>query len=214
MVPAPRHLGCGQLQHGRLAATDRRRRHLRRPGLRRGDLGELSHYTYWYDHPPLGWIQIAGWTKLTDGFARYSSAVIAGRDFMVVCALSLLRAALDARPPARHLPSGHGRRGRVFAVSPLAVQFHRTVFLDNVATPWLLAAFVLCWHRAQLPPSRPVAGCFAIAVLSKETYLLFLPFLAWQMWRLADRGTRRYTSRWRAAWWFRARLRAARHPEG
>lgn len=22
-------------------------------------LGGLTHYTYWYDHPPLGWIQIA-----------------------------------------------------------------------------------------------------------------------------------------------------------
>ena len=20
----------------------------------------LAHYTYWYDHPPLGWIQLAG----------------------------------------------------------------------------------------------------------------------------------------------------------
>jgi hypothetical protein len=28
-------------------------------------LGDLSHYTYWYDHPPLGWIQIAVWEKLT-----------------------------------------------------------------------------------------------------------------------------------------------------
>jgi hypothetical protein len=26
-------------------------------------LGDLSHYTYWYDHPPLGWIQIAVWGK-------------------------------------------------------------------------------------------------------------------------------------------------------
>src|SRR4051812_8433391 len=25
-------------------------------------LGELSHYTYWYDHAPLGWIQVAAWT--------------------------------------------------------------------------------------------------------------------------------------------------------
>src|SRR5215217_4607702 len=30
--------------------------------------GRLAHYTYWYDHPPLGWIQIAGWAWLTHAF--------------------------------------------------------------------------------------------------------------------------------------------------
>ncbi len=106
-------------------------------------LGELTHYTYWYDHPPLGWIQIAGWTKLTDGFARYTSAVMAGREFMIVCALVscallwMLARRLDMSRPAAAVAVF------IFAISPLAVQFHRTVFLDNVATPWLLAAFVL-----------------------------------------------------------------------
>ncbi len=28
-------------------------------------LGHLSHYTYWYDHPPLGWIVLAGWMWAT-----------------------------------------------------------------------------------------------------------------------------------------------------
>ena len=30
--------------------------------------GDLAHYTYWYDHPPLGWILIAGWTWVTGAF--------------------------------------------------------------------------------------------------------------------------------------------------
>lgn len=25
--------------------------------------GELSHYTYWYDHPPLGWMLLAVWNQ-------------------------------------------------------------------------------------------------------------------------------------------------------
>ncbi len=37
-------------------------------------LGELTHYTYWYDHPRTGWIQIAGYTSLTGAFARYPFA--------------------------------------------------------------------------------------------------------------------------------------------
>src|SRR5687768_3254695 len=28
----------------------------------------LAHYTYWYDHPPLGWIQIALYAWVTRGF--------------------------------------------------------------------------------------------------------------------------------------------------
>ncbi len=157
-------------------------------------LGSLTHYTYWYDHPPLGWIQIAGWAQLTGGFERYQSAVLAGREFMVVASLIsavllwMLARRLDMSRPAAAVAVA------IFGLSPLAVQFHRTVFLDNVATPWLLAAFVLVMApRRQLLAFAAAAVCIAVAVLSKETYALFIPFLAWQTWRSAHRGTRRYT---------------------
>lgn len=157
-------------------------------------LGALTHYTYWYDHPPLGWIQIAGWTQLTGAFERYDNAVLAGREFMVVMALAsavllwMLGRRLGLSRPAAAAAVA------IFSLSPLAVQFHRTVFLDNVATPWLLAAFVLALApRRQLIAFSMAAVCFGVAVLSKETYALFLPFLAWLTWRTAHRGTRRYT---------------------
>ncbi|MBA8792493.1 4-amino-4-deoxy-L-arabinose transferase-like glycosyltransferase [Friedmanniella endophytica] len=157
-------------------------------------LGSLTHYTYWYDHPPLGWIQIAGWVGLTGGFGRYTSSVMAGREFMIVCALvSCALLWMVARRLELSRPTAAAAVA-IFALSPLAVQFHRTVFLDNVATPWLLAAFVLVMApRRQLLAFAAAALCFAVAVLSKETYLLFGPFLVWQMWRGAHRGTRRYT---------------------
>ena len=44
----------------------------------------LAPYTYWYDHPPLGWAQLAAYIWLTDGFARYSSSVEVGREFMLL----------------------------------------------------------------------------------------------------------------------------------
>ena len=47
-------------------------------------LGELAHYTYWYDHPPLGWLQLAGYGQLTFAFDRYDVAVIAMREAMLV----------------------------------------------------------------------------------------------------------------------------------
>ncbi|MDR6574169.1 4-amino-4-deoxy-L-arabinose transferase-like glycosyltransferase [Curtobacterium sp. 320] len=157
-------------------------------------LGEITHYTYWYDHPPLGWIQIAGYTSLTGAFARYPFAVEAGREAMVFFAAvsSILLFVL-----ARRLGAGRATAavaGLVFALSPLALQYHRTVYIDNVATPWLLAAFVLVLsRRQQLAGFAGAAACLGIAVLSKETYLLALPFLIWIAVRRADRSTRRYT---------------------
>lgn len=157
-------------------------------------LGELTHYTYWYDHPPLGWVQIAGWTWLTDAFGRYDVPVMAAREAMV--AFHVIAAALLwvlARRLDLSRPAAAGSV-LVFALSPLSVQFSRTVYLDNVALPWLIAAFVLALsQRRQLLAFAGAALCFGIAVLSKETFLLALPFLAWQMWRSAGADTRRYT---------------------
>ncbi|MFD0331989.1 hypothetical protein ACFQZC_37005 [Streptacidiphilus monticola] len=95
----------------------------------------LGHYTYWYAHPPLGWIQIALWTSVTDGFHRAPYAVAAAREFMFLCKLVSvpLLYALAAR-------LGFSRLGRVlavllFALSPLAVYFTRAALLDNIVTP-------------------------------------------------------------------------------
>lgn len=159
-----------------------------------GNLGELTHYTYWYDHPPLGWIQIAGYAGLTGAWERYDVAVIAAREGMLVASAIaaillwlLVRRIGFARPTATVAVA-------LFLLSPLAVQFHRQVYLDNIATAWLLGALLLALSRhKQLLGYVGAAAAFGIAVLTKETYLLALPLLAWFMWRGADRTTRRYT---------------------
>ncbi|MGU3411693.1 ArnT family glycosyltransferase [Microbacterium sp. M1A1_1b] len=158
------------------------------------NLGELTHYTYWYDHPPLGWIQIAGYTSLTGAFARYPFAVEAARESMVffAAASAVLLFVLGRRLGMHRAASAAAVL--VFTLSPLALQYHRTVYIDNVATPWLLAAFVLVLsRRQQLAGFVGAAACLGIAVLSKETYLLALPFLIWIAVRRADHSTRRYT---------------------
>ena len=156
-------------------------------------LGELTHYTYWYDHPPLGWLQIAGYTELTGAFDRLPNAVAAGRELMAV--LTLVSAGL-LWMLARRLRMPRWAAGvavALFTLSPLAVQFHRTVYLDNVATPWMLAAFVLVLSpRRRLGEFAAAAVCFAVAVLTKETTLLLFPVLAFLMWRRSRGGTRRY----------------------
>ena len=156
-------------------------------------LGALAHYTYWYDHPPLGWMQIAAYAWVTRAFDRYDTSVLAGREAML--AATLASAAL-LWVLARRL--GFSRTAAaaavgLFGLSPLAVQFHRTVYLDNIAVPWVLAAMVLALSpRRRLTAFAGSGACFGIAVLSKETILLLAPVLGWMLWRAADRSTRRY----------------------
>jgi hypothetical protein len=157
-------------------------------------LNTLAHYTYWYDHPPVGWILAALYATVTGAFARAPNAVAAGREFILVMqvASSVLLYVLARRLGLRRL-AGAGAV-LLFALSPLAVMFHRAVFLDNIATPFVLAAFVLA-----LSPTRRLAAhcasglCFGVAVLCKETSLLLLPALAWQLSQMTDRRTRRYS---------------------
>jgi hypothetical protein len=156
--------------------------------------GQLAHYTYWYDHPPVGWIQLVPWLWLGDGLDRAPSAVGAGREMMVgVLVVSAALLYLWARRLGFH-------RGfavaavLLFSLSPLALYWHRQVLLDNLAVMWLLAALVLAVSpRGRLAAHAGSGACFAVAVLTKETALLLLPAVAYQLWRVADPRTRRYS---------------------
>jgi hypothetical protein len=89
--------------------------------------------------------------------------------------------------------------GRAFAalavvlafVSPLSVVLQRQVYLDNVATPWVLLALVLALdpHR-RLAMHLAAGAAFAVAVLTKETSVLLLPVAAWVLLRSSDGRTR------------------------
>lgn len=156
-------------------------------------LGSLAHYTYWYDHPPLGWIQIAGYTWVTDAFDRAPNAVAAGREAMLVAAIASAGLLFVLARRLGVSRWGSGAAVAIMALSPLAVQFQRTVYLDNVATPWALAAFVLALSpRNRLAATAGAGLTFAVAVLSKETYLLLLPGLVYLMLRHSAPSTRRY----------------------
>jgi hypothetical protein len=153
----------------------------------------LAHYTYWYDHPPAGWIAIAAYTWLTRAFQRLPTSVSAGREFMVW--VNLAGAAmiyLLARRLGYHRLAAAGAV-LLFGLSPLAIPFQRTVYLDNVAVMWTLAALALAASpRKSLAGAAGSAICFALAVLSKETILVLLPPLLLLLWQHADPKTRRY----------------------
>lgn len=153
----------------------------------------LTHYTYWYDHPPLGWLQLAGLRGLAGPFLQDLPAVAAGRVLMLVplvasCALLWLWARrLGLRVPAAALAVV------LLGLSPLSVAFLRGVYLDTFALPWVLAAFALAaTRRGRLWSYAGSGACFAVAVLTKETMLLLLPALLLQLWQTCDRRTRAF----------------------
>jgi 4-amino-4-deoxy-L-arabinose transferase-like glycosyltransferase len=161
----------------------------------------LSHYTYWYAHPPVGWLQIAGWIWATDGYHRAPYAVAAAREFMFVCKLVAIALLYLL---ARRLR--FGRLGAVlavvfFAFSPLAVYFTRAALLDNVVTPWLLGAFLFAASpRRSIRGAVASAVCLSVAVLSKETALLYLPAVLLLLWQHTDRRNRRFVLSMFGAW--------------
>ncbi|MFE5625601.1 ArnT family glycosyltransferase [Streptomyces virginiae] len=153
----------------------------------------LAHYTYWYDHPPLGWIQLAGLTYLPSLFVpdwmtvapmRFSMLAVSGASAVLLYVL------------ARRLWLPRWAAGLAMALlglSPLSVVLQREIFLDNIAVMWVLLAFCLAaspnrhlWHHF----ASGLAA--ATAVLTKETMLVVLPALLVTMWRHSHRDTRKF----------------------
>jgi hypothetical protein len=156
--------------------------------------GELAHYTYWYDHPPLGWLQMALYAGLTDGFHRAATAVTVGREFMILthlasCALMYIL--------ARRLQFSRVAGVAailLFTLSPVALYYHRMVFLDNIAIAWTLAALVFAVSpRRSLASAFGSAACLAAAVLSKETAAVMLPVVAWMLLRNQPKSSRAWS---------------------
>ncbi|MFG3030774.1 ArnT family glycosyltransferase [Streptomyces sp. NPDC048253] len=153
----------------------------------------LAHYTYWYDHPPLGWIQLALLTWIPKLISPDSMTVGAMRPAMlVVSALSaVLVYVLGRRLSLPRWAAGLGMA--LFGLSPLSVVLQREIFLDNLAVMWTLLAFTLAaspsrhlWHHF----AAGVAA--ATAVLTKETMLFVLPAVFVTMWRHSHRDTRKF----------------------
>jgi hypothetical protein len=155
--------------------------------------GSLAHYTYWYDHPPLGWIQlaVAGW--LLEPLLGDGAAVTDARGLMLIPALAsaALLYVLARRLGLRR--EFAAAAVLLFGLSPLAIASLRAVYLDNLATPWVLAAFVLAASPERRLWAYAASGaCFAVALLTKETSLLILPGLVLMVRQSVDKRTRAF----------------------
>ncbi|KIS27191.1 hypothetical protein TV39_11705 [Arthrobacter sp. SPG23] len=141
--------------------------------------GSLAPYTYWYDHPPLGWIQIAAinWLPtllgLGDGTAIGATRYVIAAYFVASAVLLYMVARrMKVRVPFAALTTV------IFILSPLSLVLGRQIYLDNIGVPWLLLAFYLALSSRDALWHHVCAGiCFAVAVLSKETLAIFGPAL-------------------------------------
>ncbi len=145
--------------------------------------GMITPYPYGYGHPPLGWIQIAGWIQLTGGFFRFGNAINSGRVLMLFFALGCsLLVYLIARQ-ITHSRSAGLLALVLFSLSPIGLTYQRQVFLDNIATFWLLLSlYLIIVSKSRLAYIALAALSFGIALLSKEVLVVFLPALLVAMW--------------------------------
>lgn len=155
--------------------------------------GQLSHYTYWYDHPPLGWMLLSVWDTVLLDEPRRADLWYSGRDAMLLVHLvSCLLLFILAR--RLELPRWAASLAvLLFTVSPLGMAWQRLTLLDNIGTPLLIGAWVLVLSpRRRLLAYAGSALLFACAVLVKETNALFLPAIAAQLWFASRDGNRRF----------------------
>jgi 4-amino-4-deoxy-L-arabinose transferase-like glycosyltransferase len=152
--------------------------------------GDLAHYTYWYDHPPGGWLQLAAFLAPLN-LLGIDSSVLVGRYVMVVYTavtaglIFKLARNLGLREPAAVAGM------LLWGLCPLVIFEARQVMLDNMATAWLLGAFVCATSRRQYLSRHLLAGvCFALAILTKETTVILAPALLFALWTHSYRATR------------------------
>ncbi|HEV3232110.1 MAG TPA: glycosyl hydrolase family 8 [Candidatus Dormibacteraeota bacterium] len=154
--------------------------------------GKLAPYTYWYDHAPVGWVQIAAWVKLT-GLYTFGTSIDSGRVLMllfhVAAAVLVFRITLK-------LTGSEGTAALaavLCAVTPLGVYYMRRVLLDNIMLVWvLLAVDLVLHHRGRLWRIVLSGVALAVAVLSKETALVFIPSVLALVWFWTARWQRRF----------------------
>ncbi len=132
----------------------------------------LFYYTYTLLHTrPSWWFQIGLWSELTGGFDRFGMSINSGRALMLVVTIlsTLLIYLIVRRGTGRVAPAVLS--GIAFSISPLAIGFHRQVYLDNIGTSWMLLSLLLLQiGERSAGADRSERVVFGIAFLTKEVF--------------------------------------------
>jgi transposase/4-amino-4-deoxy-L-arabinose transferase-like glycosyltransferase len=156
--------------------------------------GLITPYSYGYGHPPLAWMQIAAWAKLTGGFFTFGNAINSGRVLMLLYAVGCsLLVYLVTRRISGSLSTGLLAMA-IFSLSPLSITFQREVLLDNFATFWfLLSLYLVVISKSHLLYIITAAISFGFAFLSKEIIIVLLPVMIYAVWLYTARFQRTFT---------------------
>lgn len=157
--------------------------------------GQFAPYTYWYDHPPFGWAQLAPLLGLTDLIGLDASGLVIAARYAILpfFAASAALVWIIVRRVGGG-PVAAGLAAAVFVFSPLALGYGRMVFLDNIATFWTLVALALVLSPRQWLFSHASAGAaLAMAALSKITALTAGPAVLLAMLDRPKWRTRRFS---------------------
>lgn len=163
--------------------------------------GELSPYTYFYDHAPGGWLVMAAWANvLPNQFQTFGSEINTVRVLML--ATHVATTGLLFGVVRRFSGSAAGAFLAAFIVnlSPLAIYYQRQVLLDNLMMFWLLLAIYLLTRRDRRVLTAVGAGlAFGFAVITKENAVFLAPGLAClAYWRARGSRNRRFMT---SFWW-------------
>ena len=146
--------------------------------------GQLSPYTYVYDHAPAGWLVIAAWVSvLPHQFQIFGNAINTGRVLMLLVHVAStfllfqstrrLSGSLIAAVVACFL----------FNLSPLAVYYQRQVLLDNLMVFWLLLSLYLATSDNRRILTPLFSGlALGVSVLTKENAIFFVPFIGYLLY--------------------------------
>jgi 4-amino-4-deoxy-L-arabinose transferase-like glycosyltransferase len=145
----------------------------------------LSPQTYYYDHAPGGWLQVALWDFLLPGhFGTFGNPVNSGRVLMLLVHLASVFLLFEI---ARRLSGGLLApmiATFLFNFSPLAVYYQRMVLLDNLMVFWvLLSIYLLLLNRTVLFTGLWSGVAFGIAVVTKENAIFFAPTIIYLLYR-------------------------------
>src|SRR5438105_7056996 len=162
--------------------------------------GQLSPYTYSYDHAPVGWLVLAGWVSiLPHQFQAFGNSINTGRVLMLLVHIASVFLLFQI---ARRL-SGSLIAAVVacflFSLSPLAVFYQREVLLDNLMVFWLLLSLYLATSDDRRILTPLFSGlALGFSVLTKENAIFFVPVVAYLLY---SKVRRRHNYRFALSFW-------------
>ena len=147
--------------------------------------GQLSPYTYFYDHAPAGWLVIAGWVALLpQQFETFGNAINTGRVLMLLVHVASTFLLFQV---TRRL-SGSLIAAVVacffFNLSPLAIYYQRQVLLDNLMVFWVLLSLYLATSKDRRILTPLYSGlALGVSVITKENAIFFVPVIGYLLYR-------------------------------